>query len=1855
PSVTPSPGIAVFGYLGSHPTCNPLLRGSAIYNDIVVPPMAPVPEAYFPSLDKCFSGDVQLLSWKRAFLYTCNPDSVPDDTRSLFSFLSHPDSVQLLSNRDNVFRPPSAKTKSDFETKTAAIHAETTTQASYDLKEIKADALWLSEKAGIDEINALRIVVLEWQTRPATRLLDRFADEEATSLKGAAGIDNFRASLAGPSFAEIFSKRDGNNTTEFASEEKRRLRLRELFLSEKTHIVKTARKLFSLFLDGDTENTAPQLQEGSRRDLCQLGASIFKDQSSSDGWRDFSQGCIKAIKARLSSLEGDGGWLGTAESSEAIEDMWRTALVEEILHLLQTLFLQLQASTEIPSADLFLSWLRLMVDYAFLESLQAPCDNSIELLLPLQAFVCLITLVFLKLPLSIPSIISKRNGKPASAKTPYFLSREDIGQLNEIFTTTGVASKTARPAAFSWGLILHTMGELALIDKETRELEQFQSAVDSFQSNTPHSNAGRASETSLYEELLENARTPTYTVDDTIALLTSDAMKSTVFDTVVSLAAKLGNTSAVDDILTSRWIRVSLLDLIRAVVVYLDYSPEIVESVLAILTGPPAGSPWPLTTSPVDSSDPKSIFMKDDSLMNPIFRLARSRFPYETVPFIKLCRALLSKELINEESLPEILGELENMESFTQIIPGDFQGYETIREDENANLVSLIRPLPMITSTSRRQILDRPTTSNALIVTGSSQIPSATVGQIVSESKPAVVMWQHQYSCLSYLGSWLEEWNENGGYSAEFAEESVAETIWLLADLLTTTTNDQTRNNPDSPAKRILEMASDGLCRQNDIVSLVFDIFERNLQSIGSRAGSESVMDSTVACLRFIYALIAVLPNRVWPLLSRSSLLGSDGKGGMMTAIISAAEVTSGEYPFLIGCVRLFEVVADDAASRAVLRRCPTGKAGVVSDWTSGVPSHVMRGILLNFVRTMVEVYNSNANWRFNAPEHRFEINTMIAKTLERILYYAFGTNEDATTKLDSRITGVFSSSATYILEVLRPHSVADLPFNPILRLIIDGLQTPPTIYLRFLTLVEKQVISTLELSTRLLQAAQLLGQPPSLLEDQLFKATPVLVKLYALHYPYRLSVLSLLEPLISGAALDAANEPPSLVGHLGAESSCLFLDVLSQFDKPLSDQDLQLAVWRLLSTLVSKRQQWLAVYILTGSSPRQSLKKSDPQNSSAMRGTPFLQMALDMLSDIEQAPLQVSLSLLDFVSNAQENWPWATPQLKKHPNFFSSLVNYVSKLKLSALSGVDQIFATRIAAVIADLCAVYLHSAKEMQDRTFYKTLIPLVSWYAKDAVEVSGYNASLHANLKRNFENRYSGCKLDDFKRTSLRPRSLGREYYYDTRLGKKLLSYDFAWAGSRNQGFAEEFERANLNLSLVEAQVSLLRSWKFFAVEHCSDFMTDREVQKSMAEVVKKCLEANTNGVPQEAIFERIQQTRVDFAQALLQRLVEIGAKGADVFSLLGVVWEALRTRRATYEEALINDDSEYYRSLLNVLFLSLQFHLDSPSRTAPETLSKKAEVSSDLGLVVEIVKTVVAQGFKSLTAYLHDQPHKCTPKDFAILTAILQSSLQVKNVDRLYEHIVYHIADNDTVRHATSLFSWADQLAVAGDPIYGELSISFLAKLSTIPMLAEHLAVEAALAQLTTCRLTNVLRQPKGFGPFDPVPRLYAIWTGGILPLCLNLLYHVIRTAPEVAAFLNQFEGQLTRAAESFTAGRSAFPSPSRRICLSMASEAYSLALISYILGRFREAGSSIGVDAQSIQDLRWDKAQVKEDIEELLERKPTLRARIVATNEKEAELARQKPVNAASGAENRLEEKIISELKAALVCLGGEGA
>ena len=52
---------------------------------------------------------------------------------------------------------------------------------------MKEDALWLSEKAQIDETAALRVVVQECQSRAATRLRTPFSEEELAGIRETAG------------------------------------------------------------------------------------------------------------------------------------------------------------------------------------------------------------------------------------------------------------------------------------------------------------------------------------------------------------------------------------------------------------------------------------------------------------------------------------------------------------------------------------------------------------------------------------------------------------------------------------------------------------------------------------------------------------------------------------------------------------------------------------------------------------------------------------------------------------------------------------------------------------------------------------------------------------------------------------------------------------------------------------------------------------------------------------------------------------------------------------------------------------------------------------------------------------------------------------------------------------------------------------------------------------------------------------------------------------------------------------------------------------------------------------------------------------------------------------------------------------------------------------------------------------------------------------------------------------------------------------------------------------------------------------------------------------------------------------
>jgi nuclear pore complex protein Nup188 len=79
---------------------------------------------------------------------------------------------------------------------------------------------------------------------------------------------------------------------------------------------------------------------------------------------------------------------------------------------------------------------------------------------------------------------------------------------------------------------------------------------------------------------------------------------------------------------------------------------------------------------------------------------------------------------------------------------------------------------------------------------------------------------------------------------------------------------------------------------------------------------------------------------------------------------------------------------------------------------------------------------------------------------------------------------------------------------------------------------------------------------------------------------------------------------------------------------------------------------------------------------------------------------------------------------------------------------------------------------------------------------------------------------------------------------------------------------------------------------------------------------------------------------------------------------------------------------------------------------------------------------------------------------------------------------------------------------------------------------------------------------------------------------------------------------------------------------------------------RKQGPKLGIQANEVALLDWDKDNVKEDIESWLSRKSALRERVVAVDEREVEMLGRK-----KGEVNELEERVIAELEDAGKCLG----
>ena len=420
--------------------------------------------------------------------------------------------------------------------------------------------------------------------------------------------------------------------------------------------------------------------------------------------------------------------------------------------------------------------------------------------------------------------------------------------------------------------------------------------------------------------------------------------------------------------------------------------------------------------------------------------------------------------------------------------------------------------------------------------------------------------------------------------------------------------------------------------------------------------------------------------------------------------------------------------------------------------------------------------------------------------------------------------------------------------------------------------------------------------------------------------------------------------------------------------------------------------------------------------------------------------------------------------------------------------------------------------------------------------------------------------------------------------------------------------------------------------------------------MLQVAEKCLDSNQAAEAPENIFIRITQSRANLSLTLLQRLADSSSLPKDISQLLITV----STTLSSVENPFGAEQIHYYRTLLKILYVVLRGSRHSQNAEA-QTVSTSVSVTQ---LVLNVLDRVVAQGFRTLVTLIHESGSPTSPEDVALITAILQACLSIPGIDQCQTQILNIMASNDALHVATSLFSWADKLADRGDPVYGELALLFLLELSALPAIAEQLTCDGLLGHLTSAPVTGYMRRAN-VSPFAENPgasRCYGIWAKGMLPILLNVLGALGPTiAPEVTAVLNQIPNLLAASTERFEAPglsrtatmmRDEAGAPPRFVMTLLAvSEIHSQALLTRVLAALRPGGPgpSGGRDNSDLA-VTWDAAGVLENVEFWLSSRKVLRERLVPLGSREAEWRATKATEG-SGCENKLEEKIVSQLEA----------
>lgn len=1335
---------------------------------------------------------------------------------SISDFLLDPSVLGFVRDPSKAFEKPSAQTKTDFDARTAAINVTPAQDGKYDIKVIKEDALWLSTLVDINEVAALRATVIEYQTRPQCHLSGSLSTQDVINLQQAVGADGSQASslLASVSAADTLDVE--KIWSNFNTNENRHRRLLDIYMSERRYFLAFVDSLLNLMLKSTyiASLTRPEVA------LCQKLLQVTFGNADPTKVRMAGReelvgryiGLLPEYILRADNGPEDLGSMGLGL------DWLRTALTET-LHLLASIFQLIDLIDVFLPADIVSAWFSFVDAYGFLDGLQGVDEQTSELLQPTKSLTCIISMKMLNLPRSVPFLDGEITDLHPDEDS-YITSENVLKQVDEtINNAANAALITAGPVIFTWTLIVQQMLRSHHERQERRDLQQNRQAQEGFEREVQHIEArpgvGRRSsagsivsmESQSYDKFLNNVYGSTSQQQQdlqrieqmAIAVTAGGQMHGFLTDTAHTLGG--GHTAPFRPTLGAR-MRSVLLDFLIFSFPVVGYITESITTFFAVVSA--GRGYWDISSKhgrPTISSPRHDIViqaMRDPSAMQQYLGQIWLRWPYEFTPFTTLCKEILISPAL------DLLPTLAETPSLTFHLPDHY--WEFAEDEADIGRLYLHEEVPLFSVLRARKRLTLGAEPFC--------IPAGTVGQLASDTA-RVVQVQYEHSTLALLGKRLETNLSVDSYDLALGAleaPDLAEAISFLATAIRAEFAKARANNSgllagNAAALDVLAEAGQNLPANKDIVTIIIDTLDcfvegdlMDLEAPGIRV--------IAACLQFLDSILPICPGRVWSYMTRCDLLMSASKAGRLSRITGTLDLVEEQFDLLVTIANFFSSLVESAVASAVHRKIDSKTNGRAPEYDliwQGTSTKALTQVTLSIAHTSIDILENSLTWRFSSEIHRSILLGDLIPTLTKLLAYSLGMGDD---KNSNAVLAHLEPAAQIILDGFLSPSSSSLRFQPLLASMLVALGLPDsTVYQRRAQIVSSRQLAVLDFATILIRVANAQDRSTTAIEGQLLKCSSLLARLCAADAEYTNSVLSLLGALAERISREDS-ETPSLLGYLGPQISRSFLQTISKLDKPFNRPIESKDAWAFFSTIMRNGQHWMANCLLTGKTPREAL--GGDGKLSKLAPDSILKTALTRLRSIRILPTSETLAILDLLTSAHNYWQWTVFASQEDNSCLNELRAYVRELKpISVTAKTDMGRAcdeARIAAYIAEAFAMHLyHLRKTAREKDFAKELANDIDYYLRDGVGVSGYNNSLHANFAKNFARQYPDFKLESFQRTLLSPRELGNGYYYALDLADKMLMFDPGWAGPREKnGFRNEMETANLNLSLVDAQV-------------------------------------------------------------------------------------------------------------------------------------------------------------------------------------------------------------------------------------------------------------------------------------------------------------------------------------------------------------------------------------------------------------------------------------------------------------------